>query len=138
MLHDYAAHMDDILFTLNNLSLVQMVLAWLFVASYALALGGMLGSKGSLRAGLVAALSAVLFSALSLDWVHGALLVVFAIGGMGLFVATSWLLTYSVGRLISHREQRAETAAALPPPQAAPAHPTIRTLRDLWRTHVAP
>ncbi|MBT9527332.1 MAG: hypothetical protein IV105_18920 [Rhizobacter sp.] len=130
--------MDDILFTLNNLSLVQMVLAWLFVASYALALGGMLGSKGSLRAGLVAALSAVLFSALSLDWVHGALLVVFAIGGMGLFVATSWLLTYSVGRLISHREQRAETAAALPPPQAAPAHPTIRTLRDLWRTHVAP
>lgn len=138
MLHDYAAHMDDILFTLNNLSLVQMVLAWLFVASYALALGGMLGSEGSLRAGLVAALSAVLFSALSLDWVHGALLVVFAIGGMGLFVATSWLLTYSVGRLISHREQRAETAAALPPPQAAPAHPTIRTLRDLWRTHVAP
>ena len=129
--------MDDIVLTLNNLSLVQMVLAWLFVASYALALGGMLGPKGSLRAGLVAALAAVLFSALSLDWVHGALLVVFAIGGMGLFVAASWLLTYSVGHLISHREQRAVNTAALPVPQAAKARP-VRSLRDLWRTHVAP
>ena len=129
--------MDDILLTLNNLSLVQMVLAWLFVASYALALGGMLGPKGSLRAGLVAALAAVLFSALSLDWVHGALLVVFAVGGMGLFVAASWLLTFSLGRLISHRGQRADETAALPVAQAANARP-VRTLRDLWRTHVAP
>lgn len=129
--------MDDILLTLNNLSLVQMVLAWLFVASYALALGGMLGSKGSLRAGLVAALAAALFSALSIDWVHGALLVLFAVGGMGLFVAASWLLTYSLGRLLSHGKPDTQSAAALPPPQAATAHP-MRTLRDLWRTHVAP
>ena len=129
--------MDDIVLTLNNLSLVQMVLAWLFVASYALALGGMLGPKGSLRAGLVAALAAVLFSALSLDWVHGALLVVFAVGGMGLFVAASWLLTYSLERLISHSQHSAGDAAGLPVPQAANAR-TVRTLRDRWRTHAAP
>lgn len=129
--------MDDILLTLNNLSLVQMVLAWLFVASYALALGGMLGPKGSLRAGLVAALAAVLFSAFSLDWVHGALLVLFAVAGMGLFVAASWLLTYGLGRFISRSEQRAQTAVATPVPHVSTAHP-IRSLRDLWRTHVAP
>jgi hypothetical protein len=129
--------MDDILLTLNNLSLVQMVLAWLFVASYALALGGMLGPKGSLRAGCVAALAAVIFSALSVDWVHGALLVLFAIGGMGLFVAASWALTFSVGRLLSHDEARAQDGAALPsPPKVAPR--PISALRALWRTHVAP
>ncbi len=129
--------MDDILFTLNNLSLVQMVLAWLFVASYALALGGMLGSKGSLRAGLVAALAAVLFSALSSDWVHGALLVLFAIGGMGVFVAASWALTFSIGRLLPHNEPRAEDGAASPSPRIVAARP-ISALRELWRTHVAP
>ena len=130
--------MDNILLTLNHLSLVQMVLAWLFVASYALALGGMLGSKGSLRAGLVAALAAVLFSALSVDWVHGALLVLFAIGGMGLFVAASWLLTYGLGQWFLQGERRAENKATLPAPQAAATARPTRTLRDLWRTHVAP
>jgi hypothetical protein len=129
--------MDDILLTLNNLSLVQMVLAWLFVASYALALGGMLGSKGSLRAGCVAALAAVLFSALSVDWVHGALLVLFAIGGMGLFVALSWALTFSFGRLLSRDEPRADDAAALTSPPTATPRP-ISALRALWRTHLAP
>ncbi|MBC7994530.1 MAG: hypothetical protein H7Z15_14975 [Rhizobacter sp.] len=129
--------MDNILLTLNNLSLVQMVLAWLFVASYALALGGMLGPKGSLRAGAAAALAAVLFSVMSVDWVHGALLVLFAIGGMGLFVAASWALTFSVGQLLSHDKPLPQDAEVLPlPPTAAPR--PISALRALWRTHVAP
>ncbi len=129
--------MDDILLTLNNLSLVQMALGWLFVASYALALGGMLGSKGSLRAGLTAALAAALFSALSSDWVHGALLVLFAIGGMGVFVAVSWALTFSIGRLLPHNQPRTEAGAVLPSPLTAADRP-ISALRELWRTHVAP
>ncbi len=129
--------MDNILLTLNNLSLVQMVLAWLFVASYALALGGMLGSKGSLRAGAAAALAAVLFSALSADWVHGALLVLFAIGGMGLFVAASWALTFSLSRLLSPAKPLSQDAAALPSAPTAAPRP-ISALRALWRTHLAP
>jgi hypothetical protein len=126
--------MDDILLTLDHLSLVQMVLAWLFVASYALALGGMLGAKGSLRAGLVAALAAVLFSALSHDWVHGALLVLFAIGGMGLFVALAWALTYSLQRWLAHGGRQEASPAVSSAPVVATTRP-ISALRALWRTH---
>ena len=127
--------MDGILITLKNLNLAQMVLAWLFVACYALALGGMLGANGSLRAGGVALLSAVLFSALSDDWVHGALLVLFAIAGMALFVAASWLLTHGLARALTQGEQRLQPSPATRP--AAPS-PAIGALRALWRSRVAP
>jgi hypothetical protein len=102
--------MDGILFTLKNLSLAQMVLAWLFVACYALALGGMLSTKGRWRAVGAAVVSSVSFAALSDDWVHGALLMLFAVGGMALFVITSWVLTYTSAWLL----QRGERAAPSP------------------------
>ncbi len=132
--------MDDILFTLNNLGLVQMVLAWLFVACYALALGGMLGAKGSLRAGLMAAVAAVAFSALSANWVHGALLVMFAIAGMGLFVATSWVLAHGIAWWLSHGQRRhAPKAPALPTAAAPTASPhRLSVLRTLWHHHETP
>jgi hypothetical protein len=128
--------MDGILVTLKNLSFAQIVLAWVFMASYALALGGMLGAKGSLRAAGAALVAAVLFSALSDDWVHGALLILFAVAGMGVFVATSWVLTYSCAWLISRGERQ---PAASPAPRATAAHrPTLVALRALWRSRVTP
>lgn len=130
--------MDDIVLTLNNLGLVQMALAWLFVACYALALGGMLGAKGSLRAGLAAAVAAVAFSALSADWVHGALLVLFAIAGMGVFVASTWLLAHSIAWWLNRSRQRQAPAAPVSPtPDAARSRP-VSALRALWHTHEAP
>ena len=140
MLCVYALVMDGILLTLNHLGLAQMVLAWLFVACYALALGGMLGPKGSLRAGLVAAVAAMVFSALSDEWVHGALLVLFAIAGMGVFVAASWMLTNGIAWLLSRRPQpvlSVPAVASLHPEDAAPGRP-MSALRALWRTHLAP
>lgn len=84
--------MDDIAVSLEKLSLAHMVLAWAFVACYALALGGMFGPTGSRRAAILAAVAAVSFCVISENWVHGALLVLFAVGGMGLFVAAAWAL----------------------------------------------
>jgi hypothetical protein len=129
--------MDGILITLKNLSFAQMVCAWLFVACYALALGGMLSAKGSLRAGGVALIAAALFSAFSDDWVHGALLVLFAVAGMGLFVAASWALTFGSAWLLEHGKRQ---PVASPAPRIEPTHqrPALVALRALWRSRVTP
>lgn len=130
--------MDEIVHTLNNLGFAQMGLAWLFVGCYALALGGMLGAKGSLRAGLVAAVAAVAFSALSANWVHGALLVLFAIAGMGLFVATSWVLVHGIAWWLNRSQQREAPAAAVSAAPATASRRRLSALRTLWHTHEAP
>jgi hypothetical protein len=134
----YALDMDGIALTLNKLNLVQMVLAWLFVACYALALGGMLGSKGSLRAGLLAVVAGAAFAALSDDWVHGTLLMLFTIAGMALFVTAAWTLTLSMAWLLSRERRQAVAGAPDPSAQPATSSRPIRALRALWRTHLAP
>jgi hypothetical protein len=125
--------MDGILVTLKNLSFAQMVLAWLFVACYALALGGMLSTKGRLRAIGAAVISSVSFAALSDDWVHGALLMFFAVGGMALFVITSWVLTYTSAWLLQHGERAATPAVGTTAvaETAAPSHGVLGALKRL-------
>jgi MFS family permease len=124
--------MEDITTSLNKLSLLQMVLAWTFVACYALALGGMLESRGARRAAALAVVAAVVFCALSENWVHGALLVMFAVAGMGVFVAAAWALVSVVGWAL---RQRAEKPAAVAPAVkvAKPHQPIGVMLRALWR-----
>jgi hypothetical protein len=125
--------MDGILVTLKNLSFAQMVLAWLFVACYALALGGMLSTQGRLRAIGAAVISSVSFAALSDDWVHGALLMLFAVGGMALFVITSWVLTYTSAWLLQHGERAAPPAVGTTAvaDTAAPSHGVLGALKRL-------
>jgi hypothetical protein len=123
--------MDGIVVTLNKMSFAQMVLAWAFVGCYALALGGMLGATSSFKAGLAAACAAAAFCMLSDQWVHGALLVIFAVAGMGLFVALAWLLARSATWWLQRHEPRAQPAVVAP--VVANAH-TWDTLRALWRS----
>lgn len=122
--------MDDITVSLNKLSLLQMVCAWTFVACYALALGGMLEARGSRRAAGIAVLAAVLFCALGENWVHGALLVMFAVAGMGLFVAVAWALARFAAWFV-HRGTPLPPAAPAPVP--AKPQPIGVMLRALWR-----
>ncbi len=103
--------------SLERMSFMQLLLLFGFVTAYVLALGGMLSVPLRQRAGLLALLLALAFSALTDPWVHGALLMVFVIAGLGLFVMLSWLLA----RLLGPRELPVDEAAetALP----APAQP---------------
>jgi len=76
---------------------VQLVLAFAFLTSYALAIGGMFGALGRCRAALAALATAVAFAAMTRPWVNGALLVVFAIAGVGLFITLVWALSLVFG-----------------------------------------
>lgn len=127
--------MDGILLTLKNLSFVQMVCAWFFVACYALALGGMLGAKGRLRAGLSAAIASVVFASFSDHWVHGALLVMFAIAGMGLFVALAWTLAQTCHWLLVQRQHQPKIS---PAPRVAAQTSTVGALPALQSSRVTP
>jgi len=97
--------MTELADSLERMSFMQLLLLFGFVTCYVLALGGLFGSTVRLRAGALALLQAAGFAALTDPWVHGALLVVFVVAGLGLFVVLSWLLA----RLLAPR------AMPLPP-----------------------
>lgn len=131
--------------SLRAMGFVQLLLTQLFLASYALALGGFTGPKGRLRAALAALLSAVAFVALSPRWEHGALLVALAVGGLGLFVATVALLSalLGVGRskvpaaapvLLEEDlpDSLPEAASVLPGTAAAASAAATLTATPLW------
>jgi hypothetical protein len=83
--------------SLERMSFMQLALLFGFVTSYVLTIGGLFGPTVRLRAGVLALVLAVAFAALTDPWVHGALLVVFVVAGLGLFVLLSWLLARLFG-----------------------------------------
>ncbi len=82
--------MSELHRTLQQLTLVQHLLGLVFLLSYGTALGSMLGPAGRLRAFALALLAAAGFAVLTHPWEQGVLLVVCAIGGIGLFIAVAW------------------------------------------------
>jgi hypothetical protein len=78
--------------SLERMSFMQLLLLFGFVTCYVLAIGGLFGATVRLRAAALALVQAVAFTTLTTPWVHGALLVVFVVAGLGLFVMLSWLL----------------------------------------------
>ena len=94
--------------SLERMSFMQLLLLFGFVTCYVLSLGGLFGSTLRWRAAGAALLLAVAFSAMTDPWVHGALLVVFVVAGLGLFVMLSWLLA----RLLGPRPQPAPVDSA--------------------------
>jgi hypothetical protein len=84
--------MDALTHTLQHLGLLQHLSALLFLLSYSAALGSMLSPTARLRAVGVALLAAGCFALATRPWEHGVLLVLGAVGGMGLFIAATWAL----------------------------------------------
>jgi hypothetical protein len=109
--------MADLSQSLERMSFPQLLLLLGFVAAYMLAVGAMLGSRWRRRCAALAAGLAAGVAASTDPWVHGALLVVFVVAGLGLFVGTSWLLA----RLLVPREPAPEPA---PAGDTAPAVPS--------------
>jgi len=86
--------MSDLQHSLRHMGWTQLVLALIFLCSYGLALGSLLGPLGRWRAGGVAAVAALAFGFFTDPWEHAVMLVAFALIGFGLFIAAAWLLTH--------------------------------------------
>lgn len=106
--------------SLEQMGFVQLALLFGFVAAYVLALGAMLGRRWRTRAALAAALLATGFVVETAPWVHGALLVVFTVAGIGLFVVMSWLLAHLVAPAPARVAE-----PALAPPSRPPAADSV-------------
>ena len=89
--------LDDVLNSLRSMSQLQLLLAFVACTGYALAQGSLIGAKGRRIAWGAALLSTVGFAFESAEWMYAAMLVSFAIAGLGLFVASAWLLSRALG-----------------------------------------
>lgn len=106
--------MSDLHQSLRQMGLPQLLLALVFLCSYGVALGNMVGSLGRLRAAGVATSSAVAFGVLTDPWEHAVMLVAFAVMGFGLFLALAWLLARLPAWFIATEPAMAADEQALP------------------------
>ena len=84
--------MSDLNDSLQHMGFMQLAMLLGFLATYVLALGGLLHGCARAHSAALAAACAAGFAGFTDPWVHGALLVVFVVAGLGLFVLLSWLL----------------------------------------------
>jgi uncharacterized membrane protein YedE/YeeE len=98
--------------SLHAMGVEQYLLAFLFLASYSLALSEFSGTRGRACAALFALTAGVAFAALTDPWFHGVMVIAFALVGMGVFAGISWALWTFLDR-----PARAAVAAAVQQPE---------------------
>jgi hypothetical protein len=132
--------------TLRAFDFIQLLLAFLFLNSYAIVLGELFGPLGRLRAAAFALAAAAGFVALTDPWMHGVLLVVAAVAGIGMFIVAVWALSLLAERIAQRamvlRVETADSLSAislsphLHDPEPAPASNSVTPpLRAPRRAH---
>jgi hypothetical protein len=104
----------------NSMPPLQLFLLLVFLCAYVSAVSGFLGERGRWRAAGIALSSAVGLCFVFTPWTLGALLVVGAIGAVGLFIVVTLLLSRALG-VDTRTATVDEPAAALPPGNGATA-----------------
>lgn len=104
--------------SLEAMSQVQLLLAFIACISYAFAQGCLLPGKGRRIAWAAASAAAAGFAFDSSDWTRATMLVGFAIVGMGSFIALVWLTSRALG--LGRNPPAIEAAAVADMPAPAP------------------
>ena len=125
------AEMGPVAESLATMGMEQVLLAIVFVGSYALALGEFAGARGRLVAVASALLAAAGFAAFSHPWEAGVILVASVPVGMGLFAGAAWML-WAVATWRVRRAIRVELA----PVQRAPRRAATGTLLSRMRARL--
>ena len=125
----------DVLSSLRSMTQLQLLLAFLACTGYALAQGGLIGPRGRRIAWGVTLFSTLVFAFESTEWMHAAMLATFGVAGLGLFVASAWMISRLLGLtakrhadLVLESEfqaasgQLSPTPRVLPAPHNGPAH----------------
>jgi hypothetical protein len=82
----------EIRVSLDAIGYEQQAFLFGFLASYPLAIGGLLAARGKRYAGYTAAVSMIGFALMTDPWIHGVLLVVMVLAAMGAFIAAVYAL----------------------------------------------
>jgi hypothetical protein len=128
---DLMSVIGEIRVSLDAIGYEQQALLFGFLASYPLAIGGLLGERGRRIARAMAAVSILGFAAMTDPWFHGVLLMVMLLAGMGLFIAAVYgmdLLQRSVMPLQPALQPVEAEEPPLPAAEAARARGSRRKL----------
>jgi hypothetical protein len=106
---------DDVAGKLEAMKPEQYVLAFVFLGSYAFALGEFIGTRGRRIAIGTAIGAAAAFAGFTDPWELGVMVVAFALVGMGLFAGAVWLLWLVASRMPVERRAPTRPATAAPP-----------------------
>jgi hypothetical protein len=116
---------EDVAGKLEAMTPEQYVLAFVFLGSYAFALGEFIGPRGRRIAIATAFGAAAAFAGLTDPWELGVMAVAFALVGMGVFSGAVWVLWMLASRLPverpATRRPRRRIRDAGPPPVASNA-----------------
>lgn len=114
--------LGDVFGTLREMSQLQLLFAFVASTGYVVAQGGLVGRTGRRIAWVMTLVAGVGFTFFSADWMYAAMLLTFAIAGLGLFAASAWLISRMLG--FSRARAAAEAAELLdtefPATHAAP------------------
>jgi hypothetical protein len=108
--------------SLDAIGYEQQAFLFGFLASYPLAIGGLLGERGKRFARYTAAVSMIGFALMTDPWFHGVLLVVMVVAAMGLFIAAVYGLDL-LQRSVGHGQPLLEAIEVEAPLQAAETAP---------------
>lgn len=104
------------------MQLPQLLLLLVFLGAYVTAIGQLLGTRGRLRAGALAALAAVGLCIAMRPWTVGVLLVTGSVAAVGGYV----LATMILWRALEAAEARRRALASAAPRRPGPARPGTR------------
>jgi len=117
--------MRDVVEIARTMGPEQLFLAFVFLASYSLALGAFATPRGRLWAVVCGLVAATGFAALSHPWEGGLVLVACASVGMALFSATVWALSLATIERAPRALAQAP-AANLPRARAVPSSRSVK------------
>ncbi|HEX6705735.1 MAG TPA: hypothetical protein VF169_13305 [Albitalea sp.] len=102
--------------SLDAIGFEQQACLFAFLASYPLALGGLLGPRAKRFAMATAAVSMIGFAISTDPWINGVMLVVLLLAGMGVFIMLVWSLDHLQRRLDRPRALGEPVQLELPMP----------------------
>lgn len=83
--------------SLAAMGFVELALAFVGLACYALALNGLMSPRARWIASGLFVVAGGAFAAFTTPWTNGIILVVVGVAGMGAFVALSWVISVACG-----------------------------------------
>lgn len=84
--------MAELRASLDAMGVEQQACVFVFLMTYPLTLGALLGSRGRRVAAGMAAIAVVCFAVFTNPWFHAVLLAALAIGAIGLFIAAVYVI----------------------------------------------
>lgn len=121
--------LGDVFGSLKAMSLLQLLLSFLACIGYALAQGRLIGPRGRHYAWALAVFGAVGFAIESPEWVHAAMLIAFAVAGLGVFAAVLWITS----RILGDAQPRVASTPSDPAQQ--PGSARARSARPTGHAH---